>query len=207
MPWSGERRPLVFRSTSSARACSTAFGFSVITACSDGPLRIEGGDARQAHLGQRFGSQRARVERGVDVGDGRRVEVDRLRQRGLEREQDDGSQPGAQTANVHHGSSRRSAKAFALRAEVTQQTPQRSRYRAEVARKGLSVRAIRAEVARAKAQRSRWSAKASAERPARRLCCFAPLVSGERVISWGSGRDRPRAPGCGAGPRLRPSAA
>ncbi len=39
MPCSGERGPLVLRSASIARASSSAFGLTAITACSDGPLR------------------------------------------------------------------------------------------------------------------------------------------------------------------------
>src|SRR5262245_25337932 len=39
MPCSGDRLPLALRSASSARACSIAFGLSIITACSDGPFR------------------------------------------------------------------------------------------------------------------------------------------------------------------------
>ena len=39
MPCSAERGPLALRSASSARAVSSALGFRVSTACSDGPLR------------------------------------------------------------------------------------------------------------------------------------------------------------------------
>ena len=39
MPCSGDRGPFVLRSASSARAVSSAFGLTVITACSDGPCR------------------------------------------------------------------------------------------------------------------------------------------------------------------------
>src|SRR5204862_3127247 len=42
-------------------------------------LAIERANAREAHLRQRFGRQRAGVEGGLDVGDRRRIELDRFR--------------------------------------------------------------------------------------------------------------------------------
>ena len=79
MPCSGERGPLAFRSASSARAVSSAFGLSVMHRAQVGPLPIVGLDAREAHLHQPFRGQRAGFERGVEIGDGRGVEIDGFR--------------------------------------------------------------------------------------------------------------------------------
>ena len=65
-------------------------------------LAIELRDPREAELHQLLGGQGPGVERPVDVGDSRRVQVDRPggECRG-ERQDGDSSQNCAQTANVH----------------------------------------------------------------------------------------------------------
>ena len=70
-----------------------------------GALAVVRGDAREAHLHQRFGGQRAGVERRVELGDCRRVDVDGL-VRGERRQRDQnggGERRGARPADDGHG--------------------------------------------------------------------------------------------------------